>query len=395
MSPPSLKELGLVFLRLGATAFGGPAAHIALMEDEFVQRRGWLTRIEFLDLLGAANVIPGPTSTEMAIHIGYKHRGFPGMAIAGASFILPSALLASLLAAVYLRMGHVTLWTGALYGIKPVVIAIIAQALWRLGSSVLISWQAVTLAVIACVLRLQGVNELIVLFGGGVAIFLLGSRARRHMKPSSAAAVGLAIQSASGVGAATVSTGAGLAAVTVSVVVPSLAKLFLTFLKIGSVLFGSGYVLLAFLRADFVERNQWVTEQQLLDAVAVGQVTPGPVSTTATFLGYLLAGPWGAVAATTGMFLPAFFFVWVTAPWIARLRSSPTASRFLDGLNVASLALMATVTLQLAQGAVRDIPSTILLLASGALLFRGRMSAAWLTLGGAIIGVAFAMATQH
>ncbi|HVL11327.1 MAG TPA: chromate efflux transporter, partial [Gemmata sp.] len=329
-----LRTVAGLFLRLGATSFGGPAAHVALMEDECVRRRGWLTHAEFLDLLGATNLIPGPNSTEIAIHIGHRVAGWPGLVVAGACFILPAAVIVGLLAWVYVAYAELPPVAGVLYGVKPVVIAVVVQALWRLGRSGIRTPLVAAVAVAATVLAALGVHELLVLFGMGLAVPVVRGL---FVRPRSAApAVLLAVPTLPAVGVAAAPASFGL------------GPLFLFFLKVGSVLFGSGYVLLAFLRADLVERYGWLSERELLDAVAVGQVTPGPVFTTATFIGYLLGGPAGAAVATVGIFLPAFVFVALSVPLVPRLRRSKVAGAFLDGVNAASLALMAVVTVQLA-----------------------------------------------
>jgi chromate transporter len=366
----ALRELALLFLRLGATAFGGPAAHIAMMEDEVVRRRGWLSREEFLDRLGAANLIPGPNSTELAIHVGHRRAGFPGLVVAGAAFILPAALLVTAIASLYVRFGALPAAEGLLRGVKPVVVVIVAQALWRFGRTALRAASRVALAVAAAAAVALGAHELAVLAAAGAALAAtrLATRGRAHgvsALPPLAAALPLAA--------------GAVAPFTVS-------KLFLVFLKIGSVLYGSGYVLLAFLRSDLVERLGWLSEAQLIDAIAVGQVTPGPVFTTATFVGYLLGGAAGAAAATAGIFLPAFFFVALSGPLVPRIRRSPVAGAFLDGVNVASLALMAVVTAQLARAALADLPAA-LVAASAALLLRVGVSSSWLVLGGAAAGL--------
>jgi chromate transporter len=369
-----LRELALLFLRLGSTAFGGPAAHVALMEDEVVTRRGWMSRERFVDLLGATNLIPGPNSTELAIHIGHARAGWPGLLVAGACFIAPAALIVTACAWAYVELGALPALAGALFGVKPVVIAIVAQALWRLARTALrSSWLAV-LALAAATANALGLGEIAVLAASaGVALFAqLGRRG--------AARGGLAPLT----GMATLGVGAASAATPVA-----LAPLFFFFAKVGSVLFGSGYVLLAFLRSGLVEQRHWLTEAQLLDAVAVGQVTPGPVFTTATFVGYLLAGAPGAAAATLGIFAPAFVFVAASAPLIARLRASPTAGALLDGVNAASLALMAVVTAQLARAALVDVTSVALAaLAAAVLWLRPRWSSAWLVLAGGAVGLA-------
>src|SRR5271165_2002929 len=369
-----LTEIGLLFLKLGTTAFGGPAAHIAMMDEEVVRRRQWLSEQEFLDYLSAVNFIPGPNSTEMAIHIGHRRGGWPGLIVAGACFIVPAAILVGILAWAYVRWGALPQAAGLLYGVKPVVIAVVLQALWKLGrSAVKTKWLAIV-TFLSVALAAVGVNELLVLGIGGVLALAmhLSELPRRRMllgapmlKPALSAAV--------------IATGASV----------GLWPIFLIFAKIGSVLFGSGYVLLAFLRADLVERYHWLTQQQLLDAVAVGQVTPGPVFTTATFVGYILHGPSGAVAATLGIFLPAFLFVAVSAPLLPRLRASHTAGAILDGINVASLALMALVTWQLARSAIVDWFTLLLGVASAVLLMRYRqLNSVWLVLAAGLLGIA-------
>ncbi len=366
-----LSEIALLFLKLGTTAFGGPAAHIAMMNEEVVRRRGWLTEQEFLDYLSAVNFIPGPNSTEMAIHIGHRRGGWPGLIVAGTCFIFPAAILVGILAWAYVRWGSLPQAASLLYGVKPVVIAIVLQALWRLGrSAVKTKWLALV-AVIAIALAASGVNELLVLAIGGA----LGIAIRlRNLRPGRSLLVAPPALSA----AVVMATGASV----------GLWPIFLIFAKIGSVLFGSGYVLLAFLRADLVERYHWLTQQQLLDAVAVGQVTPGPVFTTATFVGYLLHGPSGAIAATVGIFAPAFLFVAVSAPLLPRLRASRTAGAILDGINVASLALMALVTWQLARSAIVDWFTLLLGIASAVMLIRYRgLNSAWLVLGAGVLGI--------
>ena len=369
-----LRELAWLFARLGFTAFGGPAAHIAMMEDEVVRRRGWMTRERLLDLIGAANLIPGPTSTELAIHIGHDRAGWPGLIVAGACFILPAVAIVLALAWAYVRFGALPAVGGVLYGVKPVIIALVVQALWGLGRSAVTSiWLgAVGLAALAA--SLAGVDELAVLAAAGAVVALRRAAVRRMAPAPAWAPLSLA-------GAVTgTATGAATAV--------GLGPLFWVFLKIGAVLFGSGYVLLAFLRSDLVERLHWLTESQLLDAVAVGQVTPGPVFTTATFVGYVLAGGGGAAAATLGIFLPAFVFVAISGPLVPRLRASPSAGAVLDGVNVASLALMAAVALELARAAIVDVPTAAIAGAGAIALIRYRLNSAWLVLGGAIVGAA-------
>jgi chromate transporter len=371
----SLSDLAFVFLRLGTTAFGGPAAHIAMMEDEVVRRRRWMTHEEFLDLLGATNLIPGPNSTEMAIHIGHRQAGWRGLLIAGVSFILPAVLIVTAFAWAYVRYGSLPQVAGVLYGVKPVIIAIVLQALWSLGRTAIKSTFLAFVLVAAVALTIVGVHELLVLFGAGVIVgsgrlIARPTRSRHNLFLSIAGSPVVLFSQATNAVAASF----------------GLWPLFLFFLKVGAVLYGSGYVLLAFLRADLVERWHWLTETQLLDAIAVGQVTPGPVFTTATFVGYVLGGTRGALVATLGIFLPAFFFVAVSGPLVPRIRKSAIAGAFLDGVNVAALALMSVVTFQLGRAALVDMTTIVLAVISGVILFRFRVNSAWLVLGGAIVG---------
>jgi chromate transporter len=371
----SLREVTWLFLKLGTIAFGGPAAHIAMMEDEVVRRRRWLTREQFLDYLGATNLIPGPTSTELAIHIGYTRAGWPGLVAAGVAFILPAAIIVTAIAFVYARYGSLPVVEGLLYGIKPVVLAVIAQAIWALGRTAIKSAALAAVAVLAVVATAAGIHELVVLAcsGLGVAVLVNFGSARTGIGTPMPGAVAWASTGATVLGAATV--------------VPfGLWPLFLVFVKAGAVLFGSGYVLVAFIRADLVERLGWLTEAQLLDAIAVGQVTPGPVFTTATFVGYLLGGSAGALVATIGIFLPAFVFVALSGPLVPRLRSSPVAGAVLDGVNAASLALMFVVSFQIGRAAIVDFRTAALALASLIALVRWRVNSAWLILLGGVFG---------
>ncbi len=367
----SLAELTFLFLKLGTIAFGGPAAHIAMMRDEVVRRRKWMTDEEFLDLLGATNLIPGPNSTEMAIHVGHRQRGWPGLLVAGASFILPAVIIVCFFAWVYVKFGSVPQVAGILYGVKPVIIAIVLEALWKLGSTAIKNKVTAFVAVAGLGLAIIQVHELLILVIGGVLVLLFKTIVTRTQIRSVIATSPLAIFFQS---AATASTSFGL------------WPLFLFFLKVGAVLYGSGYVLLAFIRADLVNRWHWLTESQLLDAVAVGQVTPGPVFTTATFIGYVLGGFKGATVATVGIFLPAFVFVALSGPLVPRIRKSAWASAVLDGVNAAAMSLMLVVTFQLGRVAIVDVKTTILAVVSGVLLFAFRVNSAWLVLGGAIVG---------
>jgi chromate transporter len=367
-----LAEVARLFLKLGTTAFGGPAAHIAMMRDEVVHRRKWLDDQHFLDLLGATNLIPGPNSTEMAIHIGFVRAGWAGLAVGGACFILPAMLIVTVLAWGYKRFGATPEAAWLLYGVKPVIIAVIVQALWGLGQKAVKGWLTALVGLVVITLYFLGVNEILLLGVGGLVV-MVGQNLRRLKSGAAGILAPLA--------------GMGLPALATVVTPFSLPVMFLTFLKIGAVLYGSGYVLLAFLRADFVTRLGWLTDQQLIDAIAVGQVTPGPVFTTATFIGYVLGGLPGALLATLGIFLPSFVFVAISNPLIPRLRNSPWAAGLLDGVNVASLGLMAAVTWQLGRAAFVDPLSIVLGLVSAALLFRFKVNSTWLVLGGAAVGL--------
>jgi len=379
---PTLRELALFFLRLGTTAFGGPAAHIAMMEDEVVRRRQWVPREKFLDLLGAANLIPGPSSTEMAIFIGYLCKGWAGLLLAGVCFIAPAMVIVIGFAWAYVRFGNLPQITWLLYGVKPVVIAIILQALWQLGRTAVKSKFLGALAIIAVVLDFLGINILAVLFGAGLLSGLQRGIIQDRLQDRRALLVMLL---AAGAFLTAAYFASGLSST--SRVEFSLLPLFLFFVKVGSIVFGSGYVLLAFLQADLVAHWHWLTTTQLLDAIAVGQVTPGPVFTTATFIGFVLAGLPGALIATAGIFLPSFVLVAVSSPLIPQLRKSAVAGAFLDGVIVASLALMTVVTWRLGRDAIIDLPTALATIASAVLLMRFRLNSLWLVLGGAIIGL--------
>jgi chromate transporter len=366
MSP--LAEVTSLFLKLGFTAFGGPAAHIAIMHDEVVVRRKWLTDEEFLDLLGATNLIPGPNSTEMAIHVGYLRAGWPGLLAGGFFFVAPATLIVMVLSWLYVRYGANPQAEWLLYGIKPVVIAIIAQALWTLGKKALKNRSLAVIGVLAALYFLK-FNEILLLFAGGL-LFMLIANFKRRMETG-----------------ALILFPFGGFAISQLVTSFSLPVLFLTFLKIGSVLYGSGYVLLAFLRNDFVLRLGWLTDQQLIDAVAIGQVTPGPLFTAATFIGYILGGTSGALLATLGIFLPSFIFVVISNPLIPKIRNSPWAGSLLDGVNASSLGLMAAVTFQLASSSLTDLLTTAITAVSLVLLLRYKINTTWLIAGGAFIGL--------
>jgi chromate transporter len=366
--PTALREVATLFLKLGLTAFGGPAAHIALMHDECIRRRRWLTDAEFLDLIGLVNLIPGPNSTEMAIHIGKRRAGWAGFAAGGVAFILPAVLIVTGLAWAYTRFGATPQVAGLLYGVKPVVIALIAQALWSLTPKAVKCPRTAVIGTAVLLLAARGGHEILLLFGGGAALVL-----SRGLMPT---------RSLNGAALVLPAVGAAAAAVPFG-----FTTLFLTFLKIGAVMYGSGYVLLALLRADLVTRLGWLTDPQLLDAVAIGQVTPGPLFTTATFIGYLLGGAPGALLATLGIFLPSFVFVAASGPLLPRLRRSPWTAAFLDGVNVAALALMAVVAWRLGRASLIDAPTIAAALLALGLLMRTRIATLWLIAGAAALGL--------
>lgn len=334
-----LAELARLFFTLGVVGFGGPAAHIAMMEEEVVQKRGWMTPQGFLDLVGATNLIPGPNSTEMTMHVGFSRAGWVGLLVAGASFILPAAGLTLLLAWLYVQTAEVPALAPILAGIPAAVLAVIAGALWRLGKKAVTGVPLAMLAIAVAALLLIGVREIpALLLGGGLGGTLLYAVRRRHSPPTEAASIGVPIVAA-------LLQGAAAAA-------PSLGTLALFFLKVGSVLYGSGYVLVAYLEADLVGRFGWLTQTQLLDAVAIGQLTPGPVLTTSTAVGYLVRGVPGALVATLSIFLPAFVFTGLLHPLVPKLREHPLTAALLDAVNAASVSLMAVVTVRLAVGAL-------------------------------------------
>jgi chromate transporter len=366
-----LRELAQVFFRLGAIAFGGPAAHIAMMDDEVVKRRQWMSREDLLDLIGVTNLLPGPNSTELAIHIGYERAGWAGLLVAGSCFILPAMTLVWLLAIVYVRYQTVPQVEWLLYGIKPVIIAIVLQALWKLGKKAAKDTPTIIAGIIAIAGYFTGFNEILLMISIAIAVMLIknwhydaGTTNGLYLLPWGMLALGKGTA---------VSIGWG--------------SVFWFFLKIGSILYGSGYVLLAFLQQDLVERNHWLTSQQLLDAVAIGQITPGPVSTTATFVGYLLAGNAGAIAGTVGMFLPAFLLVGIINPWVRKLRQSPWTGGFLDGVNAASWGLMVGVTYTLGHAALIDWLTVVLAVLSAIAVFRLQINSLWLILAGGAIAL--------
>lgn len=385
-----LGELAALLLKLGFIGFGGPAAHIAMMEEEVVERRRWLTREHFLDLVGATNLIPGPNSTEMAIHVGYIRAGVAGLAVAGICFICPAVLVTSIFAWFYGKFGTLPQVAPLLYGIKPAVLAIILAAVWRLGKTAVKGWRFLPIGLAVALASLLGMNEVIALLLGGV-IGMLWLRVSDRNNPligKGLIALVSIIASATPKIARTANT--ALATLTGSAVgMPigiSLWRLGLFFLKVGAVLYGSGYVLVAFLEGGLVHDYGWLTQRQLLDAIAIGQFTPGPVLSTATFIGYLISGPLGAVIATMAIFLPSFVFVAALNPVVPRLRRSRWTAAFLDSVNISAVALMVAVTVNLAQDILTSWPAWIIALAAAVVGIRWKVNSAWLVLGGAIIG---------
>lgn len=376
-SPSPLAEVAQVFTRLGVTAFGGPAAHVAAMEDELVTRRQWVTRDQFADLVGAANLIPGPNSTELAIHLGYHRAGWAGLLVAGTCFIVPAVLLVWGIAWSYVAYGQRVEVGAMLQGMQPAVLAVVVQAVWRLRGSLVRSRSGAGLAAAAFVGVLAGISEMYILLGAVMVALALAGMTTRQQGDTSPPARGVVPVLAVGVPAGGAITLGGL----------SSTGIFLSFAKIGSVLFGSGYVLLTFLRGEFVARLGMLSDAQLLDAIAVGQVTPGPVFSAATFVGYLLGGHSGAAAATAGIFLPAFVGVAVTAPFVGRLRNTPVLSRGLDAANAVTLAFMASVVLMIGRGIAPSPWTLAIFFASSALLLRARIGAGWVLVGGAVVGL--------
>jgi chromate transporter len=369
-----LGEVAGLFLKLGTISFGGPVAHIALMEEETVSRRNWLSREHFLDLLATANLVPGPNAVEMAGHIGFVHAGWPGLVAGGVSFALPAALISLALASLYVHLGDLPQVAALFYGINPAVMAIILVATYRLGRSALQDRRIIALSLLCLVMALAGANEVLVLLGAGAAGILLTG----PLRPPNRLWLLL--------------PGLGLPAALLASPPPwlqdRLVRLGLFFLKVGALLFGSGMVLFAFIQRDVVTRYGWLSQQQLIDAIAVGQMTPGPVLSSATFIGYLVAGLPGAIVSTLAVFAPSFLIVALVGPWIPRLRRAPAAQAFLRGVNAAVVALILAVAIALFRSAIVDVWTAIILLAGLLALLRFRADTLWLVLGGAACGLA-------
>jgi chromate transporter len=366
-----LLEVAQVFLKLGTVAFGGPAAHIGMMRDEVVRRRQWLSDQEFLDLLGAANLIPGPNSTEMTIFLGARRAGWRGLIIGGACFILPAMMIVMAFGWLYVNYGSLPQMEWLLYGVKPVMVAIIAQAVWELGRRAVKGPLTLTVGAIALLLYALGVAEIPLLIVGGVLVMLIQNRSRLRWR---------------GITPVAILFGGALTPIMQAATPFSYSQLFWSFFKIGAVLYGSGYVLIAFMQGEFVQKLGWLTNQQLLDAIVVGQITPGPLFTSATFVGYILGGAPGAVIATIAIFLPAFILVAMARPFVPRLRKSPWFGALLDGVNVVSLALVVGVTVGLGRASLIDPLTIAIATLTLVILLRFKINSTWLVLGGALIG---------
>jgi len=367
----SLKEIGLLFFKLGCIAFGGPAAHISMMDDEVVTRRKWLSREHFLDLVGATNLIPGPNSTEMTMHIGFERGGWRGLFLAGSSFIIPAATITLILAWLYVNYGELPQVQPLLWGIKPAVLVLIMSALWKLGKKAVKSWQLAVLGVVVFTAVMLGIDEVLALLVGGLLGMLIWGLWRKWrglpmlLWWPAALQLNFSQQNETAV---------------------SLWELALFFLKVGITLYGSGYVLVAYLQGGLVEQLGWLNQTQLLDAIAIGQFTPGPVLTTATFVGFLVAGFPGAIVATIAIFIPSFLFVLILNPLIPKMRQSKWLSAFLDAVNVASVGLMTAVLVLLGRNTLVDWQSILIMLVTVVAVFRFKLSSLWVVLMAAVLG---------
>lgn len=358
-----LVELAKLFFKLGSISFGGPAAHIAMMENEVVKKRKWISSQHFLDLIGATNLIPGPNSTEMTMHCGHERAGWQGLIVAGASFLFPAITITLFFAWLYEKYGQLPAVEPFIYGIKPAVIAIIISAVHRLGKKALKNSELGVIGAIVLVACLLGVNQIIALFGGGLMgliLFLI-----KNSRTSANGFFPILL-----LNTATVGT----------------SKILFTFLKVGALLYGGGYVLFAFLDAELVSTGL-LTRQQLIDAIAVGQFTPGPVLSTATFIGYQLNGVWGAIAATVGIFLPSFVFVAILNPLMPKLRKSKYISAFLNAVNIAAVALIVAVCIEMGKETLTDWRTITIAIASLVVVFYfKKLNSAFIVIGGALLG---------
>jgi len=368
-----LKQVAAVFFKLGLFAFGGPAAHIAMMEHEVVTKRAWMTREHYLDLIGATNLIPGPNSTEMTMHCGYQRAGKKGLFIAGISFIFPAVFITAILGYLYVLYGALPQVQPFIKGIQPAVIVIIASAVIKLGKKAVKNWELAVLGSLFLIASLLGINQIVLLLGGGIAgmcLFLMQSKIQ-HTTPLFAPPFMIFIVS---------EIGAKLSAM----------GIFLKFLKVGSILYGSGYVLFAYLDTELVT-TALLSQTQLIEAIGIGQFTPGPVLSTATFIGYQLGGFWGAIAATAGIFMPSFLFVWLLNPLIPKMRKSKVLGYFLDSVNVASVAIMLAVLITMSQQTLLDWQAALIAVVSVVLIFKfKKVSVMWVLIIGAILGYALA-----
>ncbi|NNF85415.1 MAG: chromate efflux transporter [Winogradskyella sp.] len=364
----NLKEVARVFFKLGCFAFGGPAVHIAMMEDEIIEKRKWMSRDYFLDLIGTTNLIPGPNSTEMTMHCGYERAGKIGLFVAGISFIFPATIITALLAYLYVEYGQLPEIEPFIYGIKPAVLAIIAGAILKLGKKALKNVELIVIGVVVLTASLLGVNEVLALLVAGVlGMFYFYIKSKLKSTINSVAPIFLFL---------------GLKTTVAKI---SALKLFLIFLKVGAILYGSGYVLFAYLDAELVTRGL-LTRAELIDAIAIGQFTPGPVLSTSTFIGYQLSGFPGAIAATTGIFLPSFLFVLLLNPFIPRMRKSTILRYFLDSVNVAAVAVMLAVLLIMAKETLIEWQSILIALIAVILTFKTKVSSIWTIVIGAVLG---------
>ncbi|MEP2937529.1 MAG: chromate efflux transporter [Gilvibacter sp.] len=365
-----LKEIASVFFKLGLFAFGGPAAHIAMMEDEIVSKRKWITREHFLDLVGATNLIPGPNSTEMTMHCGHERGGIKGLFVAGFCFIFPAVVITGILAWAYVNFGQLPEIAPFVKGIQPAVLAIIATAVLKLGKKAIKTWELTVLGLLVLVVSLFGVNEIIALLAGGILggiYFAIKNKTGKinasYLLPFTSIPVSLSIGKSLGT-----------------------LKIFWTFLKVGSILYGSGYVLFAYLDAELVTTGI-LSRPALIEAIGIGQFTPGPVLSTATFIGYQIGGFWGAVAATLGIFLPSFLFVWLLNPLVPKMRKSKILRGFLDSVNVAAVAVMLAVLIVMGKETLIGWKPIAIALLSALLLFGPKkISPIWVIIIGAFCG---------
>ena len=369
-----LKQVAAVFFKLGLFAFGGPAAHIAMMEHEVVTKRAWMTREHYLDLIGATNLIPGPNSTEMTMHCGFQRAGKKGLFIAGISFIFPAVFITAILGYLYVLYGALPQVQPFIKGIQPAVIVIIASAVIKLGKKAVKNWELALLGTLFLAASLLGLDQVLVLFAGGLlgmCYFLIKSK----MQSTSLAIAPLfMVFIVSEIGAKLSAMG-----------------IFLKFLKVGSILYGSGYVLFAYLDTELVT-TALLSQTQLIEAIGIGQFTPGPVLSTATFIGYQLGGFWGAIAATAGIFMPSFLFVWLLNPLIPKMRKSKVLGYFLDSINVAAVAIMLAVLVTMSKQTLVDWQATLIAVVSVVLIFGfKKVSVMWVLIIGAILGYVLAL----